>query len=149
MSASTIKAAMSALLAANIASLKSIKTQYQRLSPRSRTPRAIIWDLGFREERLAGGVGGLKQIEWRIGTHLVVYAKNPDTDGAAFDTLLADVQALYRAHPVLDGAADTDTSRVIGFAESMAVDKPPPQIARQFVLYQAVITCNVREVVTA
>lgn len=133
------------LLTANVPALRVVEKTYPRLRSRSRTPRAIVWDLGYREQRLAGGTGGVKQKVWRISTLLVVYGKNP-ADAATLDSIILSVEALYRTKWNLDGLADLAGSKVLAFAEELDMDKPPPQMNRQFMVFQAVLTANCREI---
>jgi hypothetical protein len=150
MSAATIKAALSTILTANVPSLKAIDVQYRRLTPSTKMPRATLYDLGYKESRQ--GIG-LKQKLWRISTHIVMDAKavDPTAEGATFDALVQQIAALYalKTNSNLQTLADTATSKVIKYAEEIDLDKPPPQMNRRLVRFQAIFTAHVLELLNA
>lgn len=149
-----IKAAIKQLLENNIPALKSVETQYSRITTQMDTPNAVIWDYGMVETRMASGGGmprpnytaGLKKQERKICTHVRMFGGDPNVDGPLFDQLIEDIEKLYRGYPDLDGLANTEISKILTFGETITHDRLTLDINVTRVLWQVQITCSVTEI---
>lgn len=146
MSAKTIKAASAQLLQNNLPQIKSVTRQYQRMTPEAASPRVILWDSGGRQRRAATG---LLERDYRLETHLVYYGTTADDDGSAFEDLTEAIMALYQTHQTLEGQADTPTSKVLKIAAEMEWTKAPPELVQARMVWQAILTVMVTEVINA
>ncbi len=112
MSGATIKTAVAQLLTANIPSLARVTKEPEWITIGAASPIVMLWDRSYREAPLTNHSN---QRTYRLLTEVVVIGSDPEEDQPAFDALLEEIDALYRAHPTLDGLADTATSRVLNF----------------------------------
>lgn len=133
-----------------------IETVYPRVLPDQMQVYAIVWPIAANERRLAGGQGGLKTMDYQILTHL--YFTGLDDDAMSDPTFFAvvdSVLALYRDTSKfsisLGTVGNTANSRVVTFGENMHVDTPQPRELGQGtnLLLQAIITCEVQELIQA
>jgi hypothetical protein len=164
-SATSVKAAISTLLSDGLGPTKSpsagpigaVYTSYPRSLPDALAPIAVIWSLGSREKFIAGGKGtasnGMRQVDYRVMTHLAFYGVDPVVTDEYFVDLTDQVLALYRSSLDLARAANTSTSALITFANEMEVITPQPADLEQgggrgpFFVLQSVIVCQVHELI--
>jgi len=139
MSAAAIKSAMKGLLLQSTALFPAthVFTEYPRVMPQQTS--AIIFDMEAPEKRLAGPVGGTKQVIRKMVTLVMYYGDAGDGSDNSFTALLDSVAQRYRDNSLL-AAGNTSNSRVIRFGEDQDVVRIKPQAQRQFILYQANIT---------
>lgn len=154
MSGSSITAGMLRLLSENPTTppLAEISTQYRRIGDATLYPRLEMLVRQAKSVRQYGGgitpgALGTKQTTYVVVSHITYYGSDAQVDGAAFDTLVDQVEALYDANPWLAHYGDTTTSEVLNFAESRLTTRIPPDfsLSPDHVLYQAAIEASVDE----
>ena len=154
MSAVTIKAAIATLLG-GLSNPKAIYTNYPATvdpADGGGGPVIIVTEQpGTRERRIAWGNGasvpvGLKEIAWRINTQVWYWGEDAVNDAAAFDTILANIETLYRSTIGLTVTG----SRVPYFAQDMQINRVPVVKTQNSVLvYEADIVTMTKEWVSA
>lgn len=116
-----------------------VETIYRYADAQSPAPLIVIWNQDAQEKRDAGKPNsGLKQITWPIIVHLVLFSRDPKTDGPNYDQLLDSLLAVLRASPRINGLATK--SHIFKFGEDIKVYTPPIDANQSDVLFQSVIT---------
>lgn len=156
MSAYSIKTAMADLIdgAAVTPNLQHVSATTLPYFADTKLPMALVYGEAETEEREAGNAGaGIKHRRYRMKTLVRHFGKDYQATEVAFDSILKQIEALYRgaggspsALP-LAGAADVggDNSRVINFADEITTEHTERIMTNTGLTLEAEITVLVFE----
>jgi hypothetical protein len=140
--------------------IAQIDQTYSMSLPNAGAPGAVIWSLGDKEHRTAGGPSathkGAKESTYSVLTHLYVYGTSESWTPVLFKGLVDNVKALYRTAIDLKLFANLTNSVILKFADEMETRTPQPAtisasggIRAELLALQAVIVTNVVEWINA
>jgi hypothetical protein len=156
MSGESIVAGMTKLLNDAFPETLEVWDHYEQFQFEAPLTLAILWPYGHKHKRIAGvPPAGVVENDWRMVTHLIIYDQGQDpaqtfvVGAQLLRQWVDDVEALYGRWPDLRLLGNTEKSTVKIFGDDMSIETPPPDTDVPVALFQAIITCNATEYVTA